>query len=150
MIFSEEVMNIILLFFLVISGPIPKFLIHFSLSIWAIIHITDFCYESQVVLRIPALLPYLEVIKNSKIELMYLKNIIEFALLILSIPFIFIKQAALILPVFLYQYIKLKYAASLFTKGIMHSALSYLEMLPILSQIVTLYKRFGFIKQAKE
>ena len=52
--------------------------------------------------------------------------------------------------VFLYQYIKLKYAASLFTKGIMHSALSYLEMLPILSQIVTLYKRFGFIKQAKE
>ena len=104
MIFSEEVMNIILLFFLVISGPIPKLLIHFSLSIWAIIHITDFCYESQVVLRIPALLPYLEVIKNSKIELMYLKNIIEFALLILSIPFIFIKQAALILPVFLYIY----------------------------------------------
>ena len=132
MIFSEEVMNLVLLFFLIISGPIPKFLIHLSLSIWAIIHITDFCYESQGFRGIPALLPYLEVIKNSKIELVYLKSTIEFTLLIFSIPFIFIKQAALILPVFLYQYFKLKYAASLFTKGIIHSALSYFEMLPVL------------------
>ncbi len=102
MIFSEEVMNIVLLFFLIISGPIPKFLIHLSLLIWAIIHITDFCYESYGVPGIPILLPYLEVIKNSKIELVYLKNAIEILLLILSIPLIFIKQAALILPVFLY------------------------------------------------
>lgn len=145
MIFSEECMNLVLLFFLIISGPIPKFLIHVSLSIWAIIHITDFCYESQGVTGMSDLLPYLEVIKNSKIELVYLKNTIEFTLLVLSIPFILIKQAALILPVFLYQYIKLKYAASLFTKGVTHSVLSYLEMLPVLGQIIGLFKRFGFI-----
>ena len=60
------------------------------------------------------------------------------------------KQAALILPVFLYQYIKLKYAASLFTKGLIHSALSHLERLPVLSQIIGLFKRFGFIQQVKE
>ena len=146
MIFSEEFMNLVLLFFLIISGPIPKFLIHLSLSIWAIIHITDFCYESQGVPGIPALLPYLEVIKNSKIELMYIKNTIEFILLVLSIPFIFIKQAALILPVFLYQYIKLKYAASLFTKGIIHSTISYIEILPVLGQIIGLFRRLGFIE----
>ena len=102
MIFSEEIMNLVLLFFLIVSGPIPKFLIHLSLSIWALIHVTDFCYELEGIPGIPALFPYLEVIKNSKIELVYLKNIIEFVLLLLSFPLIFIKQAALILPVFLY------------------------------------------------
>jgi hypothetical protein len=58
-------------------------------------------------------------VEEAKIELAYIKNAIEISLLFASVPFVFIRHAALILPVLLFQYIRLKRVTNPFMRGLL-------------------------------
>ena len=60
--------------------------------------------------------PLVEFIHFNKVELNFVKNGFEILLGIISVPFVFVNQAAMIFPILYYQYLKVKNMSNAFQK----------------------------------
>jgi hypothetical protein len=102
-IMEEELVNIFFMVFLIPSGYIMKMGIHSCLSLWAIMHVSEFFKsildKNPNFIGLSALKPINDYIIVSKVELALLKNTIEMTLGLICIPMVFFNQAAIIFPI---------------------------------------------------
>lgn len=102
-VMEEELVNIFLMVFLIPSGYIMKTGIHFALSLWALMHVSEL-FNSMLdknpnMLGVSALKPLVDYVLITKVELALLKNALEMSLGIICIPMVFLNQAAIIFPI---------------------------------------------------
>ena len=83
-----------------------------------------------------------------KVELNFIKNGLEIIIGFLSAPFVFIKQTAVIFPIFYYQFLKVKFMSNAFHKHIWNSIWDLLSK--YVPPLVSLLKLFGFGKEPEK
>ena len=117
---EEEAINLFLMFFLIPSGGIIRMGIHFCLSLWAIIHVSELFNSILKVnpnaIGVSAMRPLIEYVIVSKVEIAMLKNTIEVTIGAICIPMIFMNQVALIFPIIYTQYVRIKFVSSFFMR----------------------------------
>lgn len=117
---EEESLNMWLMFFLIPSGTLMKMTIHFSLSLWALLHVAELF--NQILKTNPnaplisATKPMVEYVIISKVEIALLKSTIELLIGVFCVPLIFINQVALIFPIIYCQYIRIKYVSTFYMR----------------------------------
>lgn len=106
--------------FLIPCGAVIRFVVYFCLGIWALMH-ACLLAESQLLINpdtigLSSMVPAIQYINLSRVEMALLKNKIEIVLAFLSIPLVVTSQVALIFPVIFIQYIRVKYVSNFFQK----------------------------------
>lgn len=93
-VMEEETLNMWLMFFLIPSGTIMKMVIHFSLSLWAILHVAELFNQllkaNPNTILISAMKPAIDYVVLSKVEISLLKSSIELVMAITCVPLIFL------------------------------------------------------------
>lgn len=118
---EEESLNVFLMVFLLPAGVVPKLMIHCSFSLWSVMSVAEMANglleADPETIGLASLKPVIDCIVLSKVELSVLKNLIEITLGLLSVPFVFMAQTAIIFPILYFQYIRIKYISSSFCKA---------------------------------
>lgn len=117
---EEESINMFLAVFLIPSGNSMRVLIHLCLSIWALIHVCDMFERTLLVnpnaIGISALRPLIHYVYVSKYDFLMYKNMIEIFIAIICPFCVFAAQVAMIFPIIYYQYIRIKFISSIYTR----------------------------------
>ena len=96
-------MHCFFIIFLIPSGWILKLLMHICLAIWALMNCVDMAHDQlEANPNTPGLAVFKGLVDHlavSKVEMTLFKNRLELLIGILSFPFVFISQAAMILPI---------------------------------------------------
>lgn len=85
-------------------------------------------------------------IHYNKVELNFIKNGFEILLGFIGVPFVFMKQTALIFPILFYQYLKVKNMSNAFQKHIWKLVWEFLTKYA--PPVIGLLKLFGFGKDS--
>lgn len=121
---DEEPMNLALLLVMLFSGPIIKLLLYLCLLIWSFLMWCEWGQElldqsrenGTKIYGLPAMQPVIEFGMLFRVEFGLIKSHIEIFIGFLSVYLLFNWQIAPIFPIFYWQYIRIKYVVSGFTK----------------------------------
>lgn len=121
---DEEPMNLALLLMMLFAGPFVKLLLYLCLLIWAFLMWCEWGQElldssretGKPIYGLPAMQPVIEFGMIFRVEFALVKSHIELFLGFLSIYLLLNWQIAPIFPIFYWQYIRIKYVVSGFTK----------------------------------
>jgi hypothetical protein len=117
---EEESINLFFMVFLIPSGWIMRFLIKFTLAMWALIHVCILAEQTLLdnpeTIGLATLHPMIQWVNLSRVEIAIMKNKIEIFIGLICAPMVFMGHAAMIFPVMYFQYIRIKYVSSYLQK----------------------------------
>jgi hypothetical protein len=124
LITDEEPVNLALLLLLLFSSPMPTMLIYSCLFVWAFIMWSEWGYEmleesattGKQIYGLPAMQPVIDFGMVYRVELALFKSHLEIVLAFVSVCLILTGRLAPIFPIFYWQYLRIRYLVSNYTK----------------------------------